>query len=105
MRVRPSALDPSEDPQGVKRAILRRFAQEAVESDELTPVSVACGKVVLDEIARLAPTSNIDRARTAREMLEAVRAALPELEAKARAENESAGTVTPEGVAVDAGTW
>jgi hypothetical protein len=111
MIARPSApagarpRDPYDDPRGVQRAILCRFAEEAIDSEELTPVAVAAGKVVLDEIARILPrTASIERPRTATETLEAIRAALPELEAKARAENAAAGTVTSD-VATDEQSW
>lgn len=95
------ACDPVTNPDGAADELLRYFHAKALAKGD--PVSA---KLVLDVLeSRAGPTLVPTRTRSASEMLEAVRAALPELEAKARAESEAAGTVPPETVAVDDGTW
>jgi hypothetical protein len=93
--------DPVTNPDGAADDLLRRFFGQAMLDGD-----VSAAKLVLDVFDARTPTMpSLERARSAIEMLEAVRAALPELEAKARAEAEAAGTVTPDTVAVDEGRW
>lgn len=82
--------------------MLQRFAREAIHGP-IEPSVVAAGKVLLEHIGNLAPAK---RPATARELLEAVRKALPDLERRAA---EEAGAELPGAVqaapVADAGEW
>lgn len=86
-------------PETVRQRILQRFAYEAA-TGPCEPATVAAGKVVLDYLETLAP---VKKPATAREMLEAVRKALPDL--VRRAEAEAGAPVPAEATGTDSGEW
>lgn len=91
----PSIRDNAEE---VRLRILDRFAREAA-CGPIEPATVAAGKVVLDYIASQAPT----KPRSARETLEAVRRALPDLERRAALEGGEEPKPAP--TPADLGEW